>query len=257
MKNLLLENRNGILVVSINRQEKLNALNRSVIGELGEVVDQVRGSDEIKGLIITGVGEKAFAAGADISEFQDYPKEEAMLMAKRGLEVFKRIETSSKPVIAAVNGFCLGGGCELAMSAHMRIASTNAKFGLPEVNLGLLPGYGGTQRLPMLIGKAKTFELILTGDMIPADEAKQLGLVNHVVEQNELLDKAFEVMSKIVSKAPLAVGEIIKAVNTQFEFAEKGFEEETESFGNSFETEDFKEGVSAFLEKRKPEFTGK
>ena len=257
MQHIIKEREGEILIAKIDRPQKLNALNRSVIGELGEIIDEVRGHDEIKGLIITGVGDKAFAAGADISEFQEYPKEEAMLMSKRGHEVFQRIETSPKPVIAAIHGFCLGGGCELAMAAHMRISARNSKFGLPEVSLGLLPGYGGTQRLPQLVGKAKALELILTGEMIDADDAKQIGLVNQLVSFDELLPKSLELMKKITSKAPIAVGEIIKSVNAYFNHSVNGFEQEMESFSEAFETEDFQEGVSAFLEKREPVFTGK
>ena len=256
-QNILKERDGEILIASIDRPKKLNAVNRSVIGELGEVLDEVRGNDEIKGLIITGVGDKAFAAGADISEFQEYPKEEAKLMAKRGHEVFKRIATSPKPVIAAIHGFCLGGGCELAMAAHIRVSARNAKFGLPEVSLGLLPGYGGTQRLPQLVGKAKALELILTGEMIDAEEAKQLGLVNQLTNYESLMPDSLALMRKISTKAPLAVAEIIKSINTHYNFAQDGFDQEIESFSDAFETEDFKEGVTAFLEKREPEFTGK
>lgn len=256
MENLIItELDNDILVAKLNRPTKLNALNRAVIGKLGEVIDKVRGDDEIKALIITGEGDKAFAAGADIAEFQDYPKEEAMLMAQRGHDIFKRIETSPKPVIAAVHGFCLGGGCELAMAAHMRIATNDAKFGLPEVSLGIHPGYGGTQRLPQLVGKSKAFEMILTGDMMNAQDALRIGLVNHVVSFDELMPKCKEILQNITSKAPLAVAEIIKLINMSYS-SENGFEQEVESFGNCFETEDFKEGVDAFLAKRKPDFSG-
>lgn len=256
-QHILTERDNEIFIAKINRPKKLNALNRTVIGELGEIIDEVRGDDEIRGLIITGEGDKAFAAGADISEFQEYPKDEAMLMSKRGHEIFNRIATSSKPVIAAIHGFCLGGGCELAMAAHLRIASRSAKFGLPEVSLGLLPGYGGTQRLPQLVGKSKAFEMILTGEMIDAEQALEYGLVNHLTSFENLLSESKVLMGKITSKAPLAVAEIIKSINAGYEYSTDGFAQEIESFSSAFETEDFKEGVEAFLEKRKPQFTGK
>ncbi len=246
-----------ILIAVLSRPNKLNALNRSVIGELGEIIDQVRGQDNIKGLLITGEGENAFAAGADISEFQDYPEAEAKLMAKRGHEIFDRIESSPKPVIAAINGFCLGGGLELAMAAHIRVCSANAKFGQPEVNLGIIPGYGGTQRLPQLIGKGKAFELLLTGDMIDAKEAHQLGLVNHVYDKEALMSEAKKLVKKIAVKAPLAVEEIINSVLAGEVNNDQGYEYEIEHFSKLFETEDFKEGVDAFLHKRPAKFVGK
>lgn len=256
MNNLLTTLEEGILTITINRPSKLNALNRSVIGELGEIFSQARANNEVKGILITGTGEKSFAAGADISEFAEYPSEEAKMMAEKGHEVLHRIDRFPKPVIAAVNGFCLGGGAELAMASHLRICSSTAKFGLPEVTLGLLPGYGGTQRLTQLIGKAKALELILTGEIIDANTALSLGLVNHVTPQDELLSFSKTLLHKITSKAPFAISQIIKSVHAHFDKDKNGFEQEINSFAECFNTEDFKEGVQAFLEKRKPNFTG-
>ncbi len=257
MQFIKLSNENNILIATINRPNKLNALNRSIIGELGEIMDQLRGADDVLGLLITGAGDSAFAAGADISEFQNYPAAEAKLMAKRGQEIFTRIEESSKPIIAAVNGFCLGGGLELAMSCHLRICSPNAQFGQPEVNLGIIPGYGGTQRLPQLIGKAKALEMLLTGDLIDAETAHRLNLVNHIFKQDILLSESMKLMQKITSKAPLAVADIIDSVNAHYNKTTDGFEVEVENFSQLFETKDFKEGVDAFLNKRPSKFEGR
>jgi enoyl-CoA hydratase len=207
-------------------------------------------------MILTGAGEKAFVAGADISEFSSYSPIEAENLSRDGGLVFTAIERSSKPVIAAVNGFALGGGCELAMACQLRIASENAKFGQPEVNLGLIPGYAGTQRLVQLIGKGKALEYLMTADLIPAAEALHLGLVNYVVPQTELLAKCTAILQKISGKAPLAIAAIIRCVNSHFAYHEDGFETEIREFGKSFGTADFKEGARAFLEKRKPEFKG-
>ncbi|TAL41785.1 MAG: enoyl-CoA hydratase [Chitinophagaceae bacterium] len=247
----------GIFIITINRPDKLNALNKTVFDELNLVLDEVQSNNEIKSVIITGSGPKAFVAGADITEFGGLNKEQAMAMAKRGQDTFARIENSAKPVIAAVNGFALGGGCELAMSCHFRIASENAKFGQPEVNLGLIPGYGGTQRLVQLIGKGKALELLMSAQMMDAIEAHQHGLVNHLTTQESLLDKAKEILSIINSKAPMAVAACIKSANGVFDKTKNGFEVEIEEFGKCFATEDMKEGVSAFLEKRKAAFKGK
>ncbi len=256
-QQILSEVKDQILYLTINRAQKLNALNKEVLSELADAISLAAHNDEVKGILITGAGEKAFVAGADISEFQNYTLEEGEELAKNGQSnVFNAIENSPKPVIAAVNGFALGGGLELAMACHIRIASENAKFGLPEVTLGLIPGYGGTQRLTQLVGKGRAIEMIITADMITAEKALQIGLVNAVVPQNELIAKAEEIFTKIKSRAPLAVASAIKAVNASVKDGINGFEIEIEEFGNCFGTADFKEGVSAFLEKRKAVFTG-
>lgn len=257
-QQLIIEELEGILRVTINREQKLNALNREVLTEMAEVFASLEKKKEIRGVLITGAGEKAFVAGADISEFQHYSLEEGRELARRGHEqVFNAIANSSKPVVAAINGFALGGGLELAMACHIRVASENAKLGLPEVTLGLIPGYGGTQRLAQLVGKGRAIEMIATADMISATQAHAIGLVNHVVPQAELIVKAEEILTKIKSRAPLAVSSAIKAVNAAFEKDVNGYSVEIEEFANCFQTADFKEGVSAFLEKRKPSFEGK
>jgi enoyl-CoA hydratase len=258
MYNTLLTSiENNILTLTINRPDKLNALNNEVLTELNTVLDEIEKNDEIKSVIITGAGPKSFVAGADISEFVGLDKRQARALAKRGQDTFKRIETSSKPIIAAVNGFALGGGCELAMSCHFRIASDNARFGQPEVNLGLIPGYGGTQRLVQLIGKGKAIELLISAAMVDAAEAKQLGLVNQVTTQDELLPAAKKILELINSKAPLAVAGCIRAANAVFDETADGFAAEIEEFATCFDTKDMIEGTSAFLEKRKPSFSGK
>lgn len=254
--NLLAQNEDGICVITINRPDKLNALNKSVLDELDLVMDSIYTSDEIKGAIITGQGEKAFVAGADIKEFMDVPSNKGGLLAEKGQHIFFKIEDCPKPVIAAVNGFALGGGCELAMACHFRLASDNAKFGQPEVNLGLIPGYGGTQRLTALIGKGRAMELILTGNMLNASEALQCGLVNKVTTQEELLPACKKIMTTILSKSPVAVAKAIKAINA-FDHTRAGFNEEVRLFGEVFESEDKREGTTAFLEKRKAIFPGK
>jgi len=255
-QTLLIILENGILTVVINRVEKLNALNKEVLEELNKVLDEIERDPAVRSVIITGAGSKAFVAGADITEFSGLSKEDAMAMAKRGQDTFFRIENSAKPIVAAVNGFALGGGCELAMSCHFRVAAENAKFGQPEVNLGLIPGYGGTQRLVQLIGKGKAMELLMSAQMIDANEAKQLGLVNYVTTPETLLEHTKKILTLINSKAPLAVAGCIKAANAVFDESQNGFETELNEFGNCFVTEDMKEGVSAFLEKRKAVFTG-
>ena len=254
---LLTELEKGTLVITVNRPDKMNALNKDVIEELGKVIDEVYTNDEIKSAIITGSGEKAFVAGADISEFIPLGYAEATALAKKGQNVFDKIENSPKPIIAAVNGFALGGGCELSMACHFRIASTNAKFGQPEVNLGLIPGYGGTQRLTQLIGKGKAMELMMTADMVGADDAKALGLVNHVVTLEELLPKAKEILQKIHIKAPVGISKVIACVNDAAKCNPHGFSNEITRFGECFTTDDMKEGTTAFIEKRKPVFKGK
>lgn len=246
---------NGIFTIIINRPDKLNALNRDVMNELSFVLDEVENNAAIKVVILTGAGQKGFVAGADISEFVGLSKEEGQSLAQKGQQIFFRIENNKKPLIAAVNGFALGGGCELAMACHFRLASENAKFGQPEVNLGLIPGYGGTQRLVQLVGKGRAMELLLTGNIIDAPTALQYGLVNHVVPQEELLNKAASLAGIIASKAPLALTKCITAANAAF--TDNGYKTEVEAFGECFATEDMKEGTAAFLEKRKPAFTGK
>ena len=254
--SLLTSLEDGIFVITINRPDKLNALNKTVIDELAAVIDEIYSNKEIKTAIITGAGPKAFVAGADISEFFSLDANAGEALARNAQEkVFNRIEQSSKPIIAAVNGFALGGGCELAMSCHFRLASDNAKFGQPEVNLGLIPGYGGTQRLAQLIGKGKAMELMMTAAMIDANEAKQLGLVNYVTTADELLPKTKELLTTIMTKGPNAVGKVIKAVNAHYDNSVNGYDAEISLFGECFGTDEMKEGVSAFLEKRKAKFS--
>jgi enoyl-CoA hydratase len=257
-ENIVLSTSNNILTIKINRPSKLNALNSATIKEIGRAFEYIEmDGSELRGVIITGEGEKAFAAGADISEIAGLNDVNGRKFSEIGQEVFSRIEKCSKPVIAAVSGFTLGGGCELAMACHMRIATITAKFGQPEVNLGLIPGYGGTQRLTQLIGKGKAFELLMTGDMIGANQALALGLVNHVVDTyEELIPKSEEILLKIASKAPLAISRIIDCVNAYYN-DENGYQIEANSFANCCKSEDFREGTSAFLEKRKAEFVGK
>lgn len=256
-QTLLTQLENGIFTVTINRPDKLNALNKDVFTDLDNLFDEIYNNNQIQSVIITGAGNKAFVAGADITEFGSLSVDEGKKLAKRGQNVFNKIENCPKPVIACVNGFALGGGCELAMACHFRIASENAKFGQPEVNLGLIPGYGGTQRLTQLIGKGRAIELLISANMIDAATALQYGLVNYVVPQDELLNKAKKLLENINTKAPLAVAACIKAANAVWNENKNGFDEEIELFGNCFGTEDMKEGSSAFLEKRKANFTGK
>ncbi len=259
-QNLLISESNGILTVTFNREKALNALNKQTMDELWHFFteDAPARVAELKGIILTGAGEKAFVAGADIKEFLSLEDEHGgQKMAQRGHDIFNAIERFPKPVIAAVNGFALGGGCELAMACHMRIASENAKFGQPEVNLGIIPGYGGTQRLIQYIGKGKAIELLMTGDMIGAEEAHRLGLANHVVPADELLAKATKILEKIAGKAPIAITKVIEAVNKYFEPGQDGFRFEVEQFGKTTLTEDFKEGAAAFIERRKAAFTGR
>lgn len=255
-KTLLTSLEDRILTVTINRPDKLNALNKDVFNDLEVLIKEIENHASVRGVIITGSGQKSFVAGADISEFVGLNAGEGMDLARRGQEIFQKIENCNKPIIAAVNGFALGGGCELAMACHFRIAGENAKFGQPEVNLGLIPGYGGTQRLVQLIGKGRALEMLMTGHMIDAQTALQYGLVNHVVPAEELLNKAKSVLEVIISKAPLAISRCITAANAVFSHRD-GFEVELEAFGDCFDTEDMKEGTAAFLEKRKPGFKGR
>ena len=254
--NLQLNNQDGILFITVNRPTKMNALNIETVQEIQAAMQEVYDDEDVRGVILTGSGEKAFVAGADIAEIAELNEVNGRRFAERGQDVFSMIEECPKPIIAAVNGFALGGGCELAMACHIRVASENARFGQPEVNLGLIPGYGGTQRLTQLVGKGKAMELMMTGDLIPALEAKELGLVNHVTTVEELMPKCLEIMNKIIAKAPLAVGMIVDCVNAWYDKEEHGYQTEANSFSRCCGTDDFMEGTSAFLEKRKPHFKG-
>ena len=255
--NVLAATANGICTITVNRPDKLNALNMPTIADIGKAVGAAVADDQVKVIILTGSGAKAFVAGADISEFNALDKNQAMALAKRGQDTFARIEQSTKPIVAAVNGFALGGGCELAMSCHFRIASDNAKFGQPEVNLGLIPGYGGTQRLVQLIGKGRAMALLMSAALMDAATAKQTGLVNEVTTQEELITYTRGILEQINSKAPLAVAGCIKTANAVFDESTDGYALEIAEFGNAFDTDDRKEGVAAFLEKRKAVFSGK
>ena len=253
--NILVSRKASVTTITINRPKKLNALNKETIEELHEAFEDADAEIETRVIILTGSGEKAFVAGADISEFADFDVEEGAKLSRQGQELlFDYIENLSTPVIAAVNGFALGGGLELAMSCHFRIASDNAKMGLPEVSLGLIPGYGGTQRLPQLVGKGKAMEMIMTAGMITAEDAQNCGLVNHVVTQNELLSLAEKLAGKIMNNSSTAIAAAIKAVNANFKDGVNGYQVEIDQFGNCFGTEDFEEGTTAFLEKRKANF---
>ena len=262
-QTLLTTLENGIFTITINRPDKLNALNKQVFTDLDAAIDEVYSNADIKTVIITGAGPKAFVAGADITEFGGLNKDEAMALAKRGQDVFFKIENCKKPIVAAVNGFALGGGCELTMACHFRLCSENAKFGQPEVNLGLIPGYGGTQRLTQLVGKGKSMELQMTAHLIDANEALQLGLVNHVTTAESLLERTIDILNVIMSKAPIAIGKIIECVNvavvsdSAYTNGKSGYDKEVEAFGDCFITADMKEDTIAFLEKRKANFTGK
>jgi enoyl-CoA hydratase len=255
--NLTTSLEEGIYTITINRPDKLNALNIKTLHELSDVVRNIYDDPQIKGAIITGSGSKAFVAGADIKEISDLNDLNARKFSEHGQEIFGMIEQSAKPIIAAVNGFALGGGCELAMACHIRVASDNARFGLPEVNLGLIPGFGGTQRLTQLVGKGKALELMMTADLIAADEAKQLGLVNHVVTSEQLIPKTVEILRKIFEKAPLAIAQVVECVNAAYNEEEDGYQTEANSFGICCKSDDFHEGTRAFLEKRKPNFRGR
>ena len=252
-QTLLFQIENGIAQITINRPDKMNALNKDVIQDLSAAFDEVYQNKSIKSVILTGAGQKAFVAGADITEFINLDENGGAELARIGQEnVFNKIENCPKPVVAAVNGFALGGGCELAMSCHFRVASVNAKFGQPEVNLGLIPGYGGTQRLTALVGKGKAMELCMTAHMADANEALQWGLVNHVTTQESLLDRTKDILNIINTKSPMALSRVITCIN-QAGHA-NGYQTEIQEFGACFQTADMKEGVGAFLEKRKPVF---
>jgi len=257
LKNILTEEKNGVLYLTVNREDKMNALNIDTLEEIRIIFEEVVDNKSIKAVILTGSGEKAFVAGADISEIASLNEVNARKFAENGQDIFSMIENCHKPVIAVTNGYTLGGGCELAMACHMRVATANARFGQPEVNLGIIPGYGGTQRLTLLVGRGKANELMMTGDMIGADEAKTLGLVNYVLPTKaEAMEKAEELILKIMSKAPLAIGMVVDCVNAVFLPEEDGFQTEANSFARCVKSGDYKEGTSAFLEKRRPSFKG-
>ena len=255
--NILANTVNGITTVTINRPSKLNALNKATIQELHDAIETAEIDRKTKAIIITGSGEKAFVAGADITEFAGFNVKKGTKLAAKGQALlFDYVANLTKPVIAAVNGFALGGGLELAMACHFRIASDNAKMGLPEVSLGVIPGYGGTQRLPQLVGKGRAMEMIMTAGMIDANKALEYGLVNHVTQLTELIPLAEQIAGKIIRNSTVAIKAAIKSVNANFEDGVDGFEMEIEQFGACFGTEDFKEGTTAFLEKRKADFPG-
>lgn len=251
------ESQGKTLVIYLNRPEVLNALNFGLVAELKQVIEDFGKDTEHLGAIITGSGEKSFAAGGDIAEFSQLDKEGAEQASRNGQAALFAIENCPKPIIAAVNGFALGGGCELAMACHLRVAAENARFGQPEVNLGLLAAYGGTQRLVQLIGKAKATELLLTADSVKADEAYRLGLVNYVVPKEEMMTKCFELLDKMYQKSPYAIALTLSAISAGVNHATNGYAKEVENFGKALHSEDGKEGTSAFVEKRKPNFTGK
>ena len=256
-ENILTAQEGAILTITINRPNQLNALNSATIQELSDAFKAGESDKSVRCIIVTGSGEKAFVAGADIKEFAAYSVEEGKKLSRDGHEkLFTLVEQLRTPVIAAVNGFALGGGLELAMSSHIRVASDNAKLGLPEVTLGVIPGYGGTQRLAQLIGKGRALELITTAGMASAADAHRMGLVNHVTTQEELLPLCNKIAGKIAKNSPSAISRAINAVNAGFEDGKNGYETEITEFGNCFGSADFKEGTSAFLEKRKAEFTG-
>lgn len=257
MKHVKTEHSNNCLTIIISRPEALNALNSALLSELREVFLEAYENKSIRGIILTGDGEKAFVAGADIKELSSLKQDDAFKLSQNGQKLFKLIEDCPKPVIAAINGFTLGGGCELAMACHMRIATESSRFGQPEVNLGIIPGYGATQRLSQLVGRGKALELMLTGDLINAQEAKSIGLINHIVSNKEELKVlADKIIQKIVVKGPIAIGNIIKSVNAGFHFENAGYDTESKYFAACTTTSDFKEGTSAFIEKRQPNFKG-
>lgn len=253
---LLLDIQNGTATITLNRPDVLNALNRQVLLDLAQAFEDIRHNTEVKGVLLTGAGTKAFAAGADISEIRALDPEGTLGFSTYGQQLLATIENYSKPVLALVNGFALGGGCELCMACHLRVATENARFGQPEVNLGIIAGYGGTQRLPRLVGKTKAMELLLTGDMITAPQAEQLGLVNAVKSAEEARDYALTMLAKIYKKGPLAVAYTIESVNAAFDSSKNGYQVEATNFARTANSKDGKEGTGAFLEKREPQFTG-
>ncbi len=247
----------GIAIITLNRPEQLNALSMAVVSELEQVFLRAQSDDTVRGIILTGAGEKAFAAGADISEFKGMNAGDGEQFARNGQAVFSTIEQTAKPVVAAVNGYALGGGCELAMACHLRVASENAKFGQPEVSLGLIPGYGGTQRLPRLVGRGIAIEFLLTGNQVSAQRAYEIGLVNAVASPDALLAVAKELVTTIASKAPIAVAKVLEATRAANLPQDEGMTCEATLFGQCCATDDFGEGVDAFLNRRKPSFTGR
>lgn len=258
MRNIQTQFRDRILTVTLSRPAALNALNIELLDHLHEIIEEFYQNPDAKGIILTGEGEKSFVAGADIKELSSLSPEQALVFAQKGQQLFEMIEVCPKPIIAAVNGFALGGGCELAMACHIRIATENAKFGQPEITLGLIPAYGGTQRLPRLIGKGKALELMLTADLISAEEAKSLGLVNHVAKnKEEMMSLANTIMRKIITNGSIAIAGIIKSVNAGSGLGNVGFSEEATNFAACTGTLDFKEGTNAFIQKRKPNFIDK
>ncbi|HKJ46056.1 MAG TPA: enoyl-CoA hydratase-related protein [Balneolales bacterium] len=256
-ETLLLDVENNVAILTINRPKKLNALNNQVLDELDAAIDDIAKRDDVRGVIITGSGDRAFVAGADIAELEQLNEKTGREASRKGQEIFSKIENLAKPVIAVVNGYALGGGCELAMACHLRVATQNAKFGLPEVGLGLIPGYGGTQRLTRLIGKGRALEMILTANHVNADLALAMGLVNRLAADGQGMKEANELISVILGKGPVAIKQAIQSVHAAYGDPDKGFKREAELFGELFNTEDFKEGTSAFMNKRSPNFTGK
>lgn len=255
--NTITEIFDGIAIITINRPSKLNALNRETIDELHYTLKEISLKKSAQVIIITGMGEKAFVAGADISEFKDFNVEQASILARSGHQkLFSYIESSSIPIIAAINGFALGGGLELALAAHLRVASLNAKFGLPEVSLGLIPGYGGTQRLTQLVGKGRSIEMIISGQMIDSKKAAEWGLVNTITDSESLIEECISLATVIKSNSPLAIAAAIRAINANFKDLVNGYDTEILEFSRCFGTDDFREGISAFLQKRKAKFTG-
>lgn len=257
MNNIQVEHDGMVAIITIQRPKQLNALNKETIQELSDALDAIEQNAEVRAVVITGEGEKAFVAGADIKEFAHFSSQEGQQLSAEGHKLlFDKVEKLNKPVIAAVNGFALGGGLELAMSAHIRIASDNAQLGLPEVTLGVIPGYGGTQRLAQLVGKGKAIEMIVSGQFISAEDAYKWGLVNRVVKLEELMETALKLAHKVTRNSPVAIGSALRSVMAGYKHGVNGFETEIKEFGNCFGTDDFTEGTSAFLEKRKPNFKG-